>query len=288
MAGLVECFTDIPLSAPTVPYLSNVTGAWITPHQATSPKYYSEQMRRPVQFLSSVRALLADRSLVLLEVGPSASLQTMARLAADQSRSRQILASFSNPSERRADDEAVLEAAGRLWLAGAPRIGAASMTARRRCASRCPPIRSNASGTGSTRDLRRPSRGLPPATASTTGFTRQPGRATSRSSAGGRGRRARGSSWRRRARRRLRCPTHSRRRARSRSQLKSATPSPWRRGSPSGFGVTIPKTSPPWRSSSRPAAARCAALFTSGAGRGTGCRALPIIARWWRSPNAFR
>jgi acyl transferase domain-containing protein/acyl carrier protein len=120
LPGLIAGFAKISLSAPTIPYVSNLTGAWITAREATSPNYYAEQLRRPVQFLASVRALLADPSLLLLEVGPGAALQTMARLAAGNARSSQIVSSLSHPKERRSDDESMLEAAGRLWLSGVP------------------------------------------------------------------------------------------------------------------------------------------------------------------------
>ena len=118
LPGLVAAFAKISLSAPTIPYVSNLTGAWITPREATSPDYYAAQLRRPVQFLASVRTLLADPSLLLLEVGPGAALQTLARLAAGIGRSNQVVSSLSHVKERRPDDESMLEAAGRLWLSG--------------------------------------------------------------------------------------------------------------------------------------------------------------------------
>ena len=39
-----------PLSPPQLPYISNVTGAWITDEQATDPAYWGQHMRAPVQF----------------------------------------------------------------------------------------------------------------------------------------------------------------------------------------------------------------------------------------------
>ena len=46
-----------------MPYVSNVTGTWITPEQATSPAYYVEHLRRAVQFEAGVRTLAADPAL---------------------------------------------------------------------------------------------------------------------------------------------------------------------------------------------------------------------------------
>jgi phthiocerol/phenolphthiocerol synthesis type-I polyketide synthase E len=111
-------FANIKLSAPQIPYVSNPTGTWITPQEATSPEYYGRQLRHSVQFLGGIRTLLGDPSLLLLEVGPGTTLEAMARLAAGSSRSSQIVSSLAHPKEKRPDDESILEAAGRLWLSG--------------------------------------------------------------------------------------------------------------------------------------------------------------------------
>jgi phthiocerol/phenolphthiocerol synthesis type-I polyketide synthase E len=115
-AGLAK----ISLSAPTIPYVSNLTGNWITPQEAMSPDNYAAQLRRPVQFLTGVRTLLTDPSLLLLEVGPGTTLQMMARLAVGSGRSNPVVSSLAHPKERRSDDESMLEAAGRLWVSGVP------------------------------------------------------------------------------------------------------------------------------------------------------------------------
>jgi phthiocerol/phenolphthiocerol synthesis type-I polyketide synthase E len=116
----IASFAQVSLSAPVIPYVSNLTGAWITPQEATSADYYAAQLRRPVQFLSGVRALLTDSTLLLLEVGPGTTLQMMASLIEGNGRAKQIISSLSHPKDERADDESLLEAAGRLWLAGVP------------------------------------------------------------------------------------------------------------------------------------------------------------------------
>ena len=120
LPGFIAGLANISLSAPAIPYVSNLTGAWITPQEATSPDYYAAQLRRPVQFLAGCRTLLTDPSLLLLEVGPGTTLQMMARLIAGSGRANQIVSSLSHPKERRSEDESVLEAAGRLWLSGVP------------------------------------------------------------------------------------------------------------------------------------------------------------------------
>ncbi|WP_288255005.1 type I polyketide synthase [uncultured Hydrogenophaga sp.] len=122
MDGVLEPFTalvsGLTLNAPTLPYVSNVTGLWITPEQATSPAYYAEHLRRAVLFEAGVRTLAADASLHLLEVGPGRALATLAGMALGPQGARRVAASLGGAREAKQEAPAALEAAGRLWLAG--------------------------------------------------------------------------------------------------------------------------------------------------------------------------
>ena len=37
-------------SAPEIPFVSNVTGKWVTPEQAVDPDYWARHLRAPVRF----------------------------------------------------------------------------------------------------------------------------------------------------------------------------------------------------------------------------------------------
>ncbi|HVF89344.1 MAG TPA: type I polyketide synthase, partial [Blastocatellia bacterium] len=75
-AGLLK---GIALNPPAIPFVSNVTGAWITPEQATSPEYWAGHMIQTVRFDQGLRELLAGTAAVLLEVGPGRTLSALAR-----------------------------------------------------------------------------------------------------------------------------------------------------------------------------------------------------------------
>jgi acyl transferase domain-containing protein len=108
----------IELRPPQIPYISNVTGTWITAEQATSPDYYATHLRCPVQFETGVRTIVTEPGMLLLEVGPGSALTSLARLTVDRQKGKHVVSSLSHPQERRPDDESILEAAGRLWTAG--------------------------------------------------------------------------------------------------------------------------------------------------------------------------
>jgi acyl transferase domain-containing protein len=107
----------IPLREPAIPYLSNVTGTWITATQATDPDYWVRQLRQPVQFARGVQELLSEPERVLLEVGPGRVLSTLVR---QQAALRVVLASLRHPQESEDDEALLLSSTGQLWLAGAP------------------------------------------------------------------------------------------------------------------------------------------------------------------------
>lgn len=116
--AFAEVVASFSLSAPTISFISNVTGGWITAEQAISPTYYSMQLRRPVQFSAGIQTLLSDPELLLLEVGPGTALSTMALLNTSGDRRNLIVPSMPHIGSHRSETAAVLQAAGRLWASG--------------------------------------------------------------------------------------------------------------------------------------------------------------------------
>ncbi|MFF4809647.1 amino acid adenylation domain-containing protein [Micromonospora chersina] len=102
---------------PERPYLSNLTGGQVVPGQVTDPSYWVRHMREPVRFAESA-ALLAEQDAVLVEVGPGHALGGLARLAGLAP--GQAVAAMRHPRADADDLATLLDAAGRLWLAGAP------------------------------------------------------------------------------------------------------------------------------------------------------------------------
>ena len=119
LAPFIAAFANVRLSPPTIAYVSNLTGTWITPAQATSPQYYADHLRKAVRFDAGLRTLAADSSLCLLEVGPGTALTALARSALGKEGGRRAIASLGHPLEQRSQAETLLDAAARLWLAGA-------------------------------------------------------------------------------------------------------------------------------------------------------------------------
>lgn len=106
----------IAFRAPEIPFISNVTGAWITPAEATSPEYWVRHLRSPVRFADGLSTLRELGELALLEVGPGRTLCMLAK--AQTVPARHTFNSMRHPQEPASDLAYALTGLGRLWCAG--------------------------------------------------------------------------------------------------------------------------------------------------------------------------
>jgi acyl transferase domain-containing protein len=114
----IQQLEKAPLKAPQVPYISNVTGAWITEADATSHEYWARHLRQPVRFSDGIAELLKDPSRIMLEIGPGQTLCTLVRQRPDRPAAHMLLPSLRPPQERQSDLAFTLTALGKLWMAG--------------------------------------------------------------------------------------------------------------------------------------------------------------------------
>jgi acyl transferase domain-containing protein/acyl carrier protein len=109
----------LSLNPPRIPYISNVTGTWITAAEAIDPAYWVNHLRRTVRFADGVAELLRDEDRMFLEVGPGRSLGSALRQAGDAASGRTVLASMPHPRDRQTDAAFILHTLGALWAEGA-------------------------------------------------------------------------------------------------------------------------------------------------------------------------
>ncbi len=103
-------------SAPKIPYVSNLTGTWITDAQATDSNYWVRHLRESVRFGEGIQTLLTDPNRVLLEVGPGRTLSSLARMAS--AKPQAVLSSLRHPKEQADDLAFLLGAVAKMWAAG--------------------------------------------------------------------------------------------------------------------------------------------------------------------------
>ncbi len=109
---------DTAPQPPSIPFVSNLTGRWITDEEAASPDYWARHLRETVRFHEGMELLLDAQDRILLEVGPGTVLTTLARRH-DLSTGRHVaIPSLGRPERCEDDSVAVLNAVGALWLSG--------------------------------------------------------------------------------------------------------------------------------------------------------------------------
>ncbi|MEW6742819.1 MAG: amino acid adenylation domain-containing protein [Planctomycetota bacterium] len=122
MEPILEAFVaevrKVSLRPPRIPYVSNLTGTWVTASEATDPSYWARHLRQTVRFADGVRTLGEDSGCVLLEVGPGHTLASLARQCLPAGTDPAVLTSLRHASESLDDAAVMLGTLGRLWIAG--------------------------------------------------------------------------------------------------------------------------------------------------------------------------
>ncbi len=106
------------LREPQIPLLSNVTGTWLAPSEATNPATWARQVRSTVRFSDEVDVLLGDPNRVLVEVGPGGTLSASTTRHPRFSSGHRAVRLMRHHAQNRDDRDAFLLALGQLWSAG--------------------------------------------------------------------------------------------------------------------------------------------------------------------------
>ncbi len=109
---------QVKLSPPQLPFVSTVTGDWITDAQATDPHYWANHLRQTVRFAQGIQTIWQRPERVLLEVGPRTTTATLARQQAQDIQTQIAISSLGDRSDSTTEWTALLQALGQLWLAG--------------------------------------------------------------------------------------------------------------------------------------------------------------------------
>ncbi|WP_226781564.1 non-ribosomal peptide synthetase/type I polyketide synthase [Oceaniglobus trochenteri] len=118
-AALADEAAKHAFGAPQIPYVSCVTGTWITDAEAMDPAYWARHCRAAVNFDTALHSLCAGNAApVLVEVGPGRSLGAFAAQAVAREGRRAILQSLPDHSEADRDRETMGTALGALWSQG--------------------------------------------------------------------------------------------------------------------------------------------------------------------------
>jgi amino acid adenylation domain-containing protein len=122
MEPILQRFEDkikqMELNEPQIPYISNVTGDFITAREAADPGYWVRHLRETVQFDKGIDKLAKELDAIFIEVGPGRDLSTLMARHIDKNQSQHTL-NLIRPSEKDISDTYFLVTKlGQMWLYG--------------------------------------------------------------------------------------------------------------------------------------------------------------------------
>lgn len=119
IAPLLALFEKFTLNPPQIPWISSVTGSWITDAEATDPHYYTRQIiLQPVRFADSIQTAFKNSEFILLEVGPSQVLFPLTMQHPNRPAEQITLYSLSAPQYGQPELSSMLTTLGKMWAAG--------------------------------------------------------------------------------------------------------------------------------------------------------------------------
>lgn len=116
--GFAQAVAELTLSTPTLPFISNVSGDWISDEEATDSGYWGRHLRNTVNFSAGVKRLMDDGYSNFIEVGPGNTLVTFVSAHKEDKNKPFAVTSIRHPREDKEDGLHLLESVGKLWTAG--------------------------------------------------------------------------------------------------------------------------------------------------------------------------
>lgn len=108
----------IRLSEPQIPYISNVTGQWITADQARDPEYWASHLRQTVLFSDGLSELLKESNSIFIEIGPGGDLSKLVHRYLEKDSTSRIINLIRPPKKKISDAYYLHNQIGKLWLYG--------------------------------------------------------------------------------------------------------------------------------------------------------------------------
>ena len=115
---LEKFISELSLRAPSIPFISNVSGEVIDDAEAVRPGYWAEHTRKPVLFGPGLETLVGADIDALIEVGPGRSVSSNAT-SNPQCSNVLITAAMSDPRTASDDEVAFHQCLVDLWAKGA-------------------------------------------------------------------------------------------------------------------------------------------------------------------------
>ncbi|MFF7638697.1 acyltransferase domain-containing protein, partial [Kitasatospora sp. NPDC008050] len=119
IAEFTTAIATVNRNTPHTPFISNLTGTWITNHQATDPHYWGNHIRSTVEYTTSIHTATTQPGTTLLEIGPGQTLTNLTRrILTHTGTQATTLATLPHKRDRRTPSETIQRTLATLWLTG--------------------------------------------------------------------------------------------------------------------------------------------------------------------------
>jgi len=109
----------LTLNPPKIPFISNVTGKWITPEDAVNPRYWAVHLRSTARFADGLKLVMTEETAVMVETGPGVALSTLAHQCTEKTKDHAIVHLIPSQGRDISVTDYFLKKIGKLWLHGA-------------------------------------------------------------------------------------------------------------------------------------------------------------------------
>ena len=118
MNPFADLLERVKLAPPRTPYISSLTGTWITAEEATSRGYWMRQMRGTVRFAKGIATLAADPSTLFIELGPGRDLVGLAARFVGEASDERLFSVIQHRESRVHDARYFTNVLAQLWKRG--------------------------------------------------------------------------------------------------------------------------------------------------------------------------
>ncbi len=116
---LIEAVMRCQLDQPKIPFVSNVTGDYITEDQATDPGYWGRHLTHTVRFSDGLKAIINGSNPMMVEIGPGMVLSSLAKNHLEKPDDAVILSTIRHRNHKTSDFSFMLKCLGTMWAEGA-------------------------------------------------------------------------------------------------------------------------------------------------------------------------
>ncbi|NIM15676.1 MAG: acyltransferase domain-containing protein [Candidatus Aminicenantes bacterium] len=118
LAEFQEICRQVTLNKPQIPYISNVTGTWISDEEAVSPVHWAKHLRETVRFADGIKELTRKTGAIFVEIGPGRDLSALLMRYIDNNSDQHALSLVRQPEQDISDVYFLMSKLGQLWLYG--------------------------------------------------------------------------------------------------------------------------------------------------------------------------